>query len=311
MTRYTASAATMSFIDPRCDLPLTDVSIPPSGVSKVSIVNGSGCRFANLLEVSAIIDETSKTVILADVLPSSKMYCDTSFLGLESHHFTVLSDKRGLGTSAVTFTQLVGARTQSPEEGGLVVGAVVGGVAGAFIAGPWGAAGGAIIGAGLGDVVAHRSLGFPPIWSEVAITICADGTIVRQLLRHSLFPSLKFYEGDNDWFVNLPSLDSNLSNYYSQLDPTPWKQQGWGQMRNWLMARPNLSDSAGAIAFGPPSPPNYTGDVVAPPGSFSTTSCCRRWNASDKTVLISARPAGRTAGNPWNEDEGWFTIPFQ
>lgn len=141
------------------------------------------------------------------------MYRAPWFARLPSHAF-VSTQEIFEESNAVRFTQVVEARTVSPEVlgtgGGVLAGAAVGAGVGSVVPGVGTVAGdvaGGIVGGLGGEVVVCQALGFPPIWAKIQIRIYRDGRTEAQLLQHSLFPSLTFYrQADLDFIrVNHPN----------------------------------------------------------------------------------------------------------
>ncbi|OKH53861.1 hypothetical protein NIES2101_08830 [Calothrix sp. HK-06] len=78
---------------------------------------------------------------------------------------------------------------------------------------------------------------FPPIWTEIQLTVMADGTRDFQILRHSLFPSNSFYS--NPVATNTLVLTNSYSALASQ--QTAWQNSGWGSGNPWGMNRPTFT----------------------------------------------------------------------
>jgi hypothetical protein len=218
--RHQRSAATASWIDPATGLPEVDTVRPNNATTTRAFLTGdAGYRFCNFMEVWADYDSIQRRIVRHGFAPASKMYRGPSFAGIESHAFAV--SQGAVGQDPVTFTQIVGARTESPE----VIGGLVGGIA----AGP--------IGRWVGEQAARAITGFPPIWSEIEIKIFGNGSFELKLLRYSYFPSLTLYKVRTG-----PA--GNQSNDYDRVDVTPgtpyydaipkldhWKENGWGALR--------------------------------------------------------------------------------
>lgn len=134
----------------------------------------------------------------------------------------------------MTFRQLVGCRTQSPERIAEGVGGVAGAAEGSSF-GIWGVVGGWLGGRRIGREVIEEFMVFPPIWSELSLTIHADGSSDQQLDRHSLFPSLCFYHlhpGNQELYDRTSWYDAR-----SRLNT--WKQNGWGDGNPWHIPNPS------------------------------------------------------------------------
>lgn len=196
MKTYTASAATLSWIDKRTGLPEFDLILPGKTISQKDIIGNVGYRFASFLDVLVEFNETTNSITSHMTLPKTGIYRAPSFLHLPSWKFPVTTEV-ATGREPLTFTQITGARTISPEivgtGGGVAGGAVVGAGIGVWGFG-WGALPGALIGGAVGGLagepIAHAVTGFPPIWSEIKISIFNNGKVAYELLRHNLFPSL-------------------------------------------------------------------------------------------------------------------------
>ncbi|MBV9785330.1 MAG: hypothetical protein JO264_16080 [Acidisphaera sp.] len=180
------------------------------------------------------------------------MYRGPSYARIPSHAFltqTAIFDE----PNAVRFTQVVGARTVSPEVvgtgGGILVGAVAGGVVGSvvpLIGTALGVFTGSALGLFTGEIVGHQALGFPPIWSKIQMRIYKDGRTEAQLLQYSLFPSLTFYKqvvgprGDMDSFERVNQVSGEK--YYNALKTIQlpdWKKRGWGCLQQMSVPGPS------------------------------------------------------------------------
>lgn len=222
IVRHERSAATVSWIDPATKLPEVDKVKPTDPAKTRSFLTGDqGFRFCNFIEAWLSYDTVTRRVTGFDFTPASTLYRAPSFLDIPSHVFEKKTTKT-LGADGVSFTQIVGARTESPE----VIGGKVGGVLSGPILGP--------VGRYVGEKVARAVSGFPPIWSELRMKIFNDGRFQAELLRYSLFPSLTFYK------VRLDAAGKHTTNYErfnvtstdAFYDAVPsldkWKEQGWG-----------------------------------------------------------------------------------
>jgi hypothetical protein len=175
-TLITRSVATMSWIDPRTGLPEVDKrGDPGEQVPRDTILGQLAYRFANFLEAFLRVDKDGK-VLKYGFTEASGMYRNLSFLKIPSEPFDIIRNKPISAGSSVCFSQLVGCRTQSPE----IIAESVG-----SIGGP--------IGAQIGREIVEEIMVFPPIWTELEMTIYADGWFEGRLRRHSIFPSLNFY----------------------------------------------------------------------------------------------------------------------
>ena len=128
LTKITYAAASWSWIDPATGLPEVDVNRVTWDSGERSFFAGnSGYRFCNFMEVSVQADFSTRLVASRLFTPDSKMYRGPSFARIPSHAFSIQQEVFN-EPNAVRFTQVVGARTVSPE----VIGGLVGGVAGTF-----------------------------------------------------------------------------------------------------------------------------------------------------------------------------------
>jgi hypothetical protein len=136
----------------------------------------------------------------------SRMYRGLSFAGIPSEPFLDLRSVQRID-KGVRFKQIVGARTQSAE----MLREKVYPVSGV-------------------SLIARSA--FPPIWTELELTIMVDGTWTGKLLRHSLFPSVSFYLLD----PRIHSFDMDNGAYMAEsgYDGVPnydeWREHGWGSM---------------------------------------------------------------------------------
>ena len=182
----TRSTATMSWIDPRAHLPIGDEGGDPGPTSTRGVIIGQRAyRFSNLLE--AFVQVRDGVIIDHGFTSASHMYRSPSFLRIPSVDIGRIQ-KKELVADHVRFSQLVCCGTESPQVIGTVVGAHVGFIEGGLV-GPVGA----VVGGLVGHKVAGHWLGFPPIWTELELTLWKDGTGEAKLIRHSLFPSVSFY----------------------------------------------------------------------------------------------------------------------
>lgn len=213
MIMYTRSAATVSWIDAATGLPEVD-EVPPGHLVQRSFLTGrSGFRFVNLTEVWARYDDVRNSIVAHGFTPASGIYRSPSFGGIESEVFTPIRAFQ-VGREPITFIQVIGARTQSPER------------IGSILCGP------------LGHVAASAASAFPPIWSEVSIKIYNDGRTEASVLRHSLFPSMTFYTrplhacqapDERGPYICTPFAGNTCYNAVPNL--ARWRESGWGGVR--------------------------------------------------------------------------------
>jgi hypothetical protein len=252
-SRKTFAAAACSWIDQATGLPEVDiVPITAESTSRLFLVGNRGYRFCNFMEVWFQADPGRAGVSGRGFTPTSGMYRGPSYAKIPSHAFlrqTAIFDE----PNAVRFTQVVGARTVSPEVvgtgGGMVAGAVAGGVIGSavpVIGTALGVLAGVAVGAFAGEIVLHQALGFPPIWSKIQMRIYRDGRMEAQLLQHSLFPSLTFYKQVVDPDRGINSFErvnqANGQRYYNALKTIQlpdWQKRGWGSLQGMSMPGPS------------------------------------------------------------------------
>ena len=270
ITFISHAAATCSWIDPATGLPETDKQIIADPTTNLGFLTGNcGYRFCNYLSVWAEIDIVAKRVQKSGFEASSGMYRGPSYAGIPSHGF-MLQQACFVEKDGLRFTQVVGARTVSPEvvgaTSGVLVGAIAGGAVGSavpIIGTAIGAIAGGLVGLFAGEGVAHKLIGFPPIWTKIQIQIRNDGGIETELLQHSLFPSMTFYARE----LNRPG--SRPSRVFNLVCQAP----------------------AGASFY------NATKDVELP-----------AWQARGWGKLLSTSQRGPTDGNPWAIEKGVFGL---
>lgn len=239
MDAIVRSAATTSWIDERLfgpALPEVDWGSEARytnnrSVGRDLIVGQSAYRFANFLE--ATIRVQNHRIVASDFTHASDLYRSPSFFDIESEPFAVRRS-RIASPEAVTFKQLVGCRTRSPEVIAGVVGGVVGGGVGFNIGTVLGAVAGGVVGHRVGREVVEEFMVFPPIWAEISLTIYATGRTECELIRHSLFPSLCFYSQRRDRAERY----QRESIYDARLLIDRWKQRGWGSGNPWNIPNP-------------------------------------------------------------------------
>jgi hypothetical protein len=242
----TYAAASCSWIDPAVGLPEVDVTpLTGDSVSRSFLVGNFGFRFSNFTEAWVTGDFSRGSIAGYGFSAASGIYRGPSFAHIPSHAFSPMREMF-LEDDAVRFTQIVGARTVSPEVvgagGGLAVGAVAGAIVGSFvpvIGTAIGAVAGGVIGGLSGETVSHNWKGFPPIWSKIQIRIYRNGAIEAQLLQHSLFPSLTYY-------AQVPGSAAQQSAAFTRVDNAPgsryynatkaaqlpdWLAKGWGNLQ--------------------------------------------------------------------------------
>jgi hypothetical protein len=168
-------------------------------VTREFITGNKGYRFAHLLEVFVNIDDKTKLVTGHGFTEASGVYRAKSFAKIPSEYYAPIRTVR-VGTDPIVFTQIIGARTQSPE--------ALGGLAGPA-----------------GRMIMHAVLGFPPIWTELELKVYANGRADGKLRHHSLFPSVNFYTPlaqGNEYIT--------ISQYDARRQLGRWKTAGWGPL---------------------------------------------------------------------------------
>lgn len=259
--RLTFAVASCSWIDPATGLPEVDKqAITGPMVNRGFLVGNAGYRFANFMEIWANIDNVKKSVGKIGFSSASGIYRGPSFLGIPSHAFLVRQESV-IENGAARFTQIVGARTVSPEVGGAGAGLLVGAGTGALIGSAVpvigtaiGAIAGGLIGAFAGEAVGHQAMGFPPIWTKLQIRVHGNGDFDAEMLQHSLFPSMTVYRqkqvsrGSNieRSFEVIPQ--SGNSTYYNatkDVELPAWQAGGWGQLSNGSTTGPTAGNPWG------------------------------------------------------------------
>jgi hypothetical protein len=137
------------------------------------------------------------------------IYRSPSFLDIPSYAYPVKIFDPVYIDEGVQFRQIVGARTQSAE------------VEASKLLGPFGGA------------IAQKLFPFPPIWSDLKLTIRYDGTYSGDLIAYSLFPSLTFYE--NSRIPCFVTGDEKKFGYDGMPNYKRWftEGKGWGTQRGF------------------------------------------------------------------------------
>lgn len=245
--RVSHAAATCSWIDPATGLPETDTQVIVDPTTSAGFLTGNrGYRFCNFISVWAEVNTDTNRIQKSGFEAISGLYRGPSYAGIPSHAFLMKQDSF-VEANGLRFTQVVGARTVSPEVvgagagvlGGAVVGAAVGSVV-PIVGTALGAIAGGVIGLFAGEAVAHQAIGFPPIWTKLQIRIGNDGLVQAQLLQHSLFPSMTCYEREALGSGLRPSRVFNLvpqapsgAGYYNatkDVELPAWQARGWGRV---------------------------------------------------------------------------------
>lgn len=254
MATFMFSAATCSWIDPVADLLEKDTPITQNTNSRNFIVGNRGYRYVNFIETWIELAPGGQSISSSGFSPASGINRGPSFGGIAAHVFPTQRKVFQSDDDMVTFTQVCGARTVSPEVigtvGGGLVGGGLGGAAGGFI---FGSLPGAVLGAGIGafggmgtgNVASHQIIGFPPIWSKLQIKMYRNGKVQAMLLQHSLFPSLTTYvqisappeKASYDPGTDYKRVDHpNGQSYYNATKDTQlpdWQANGWGLAKNY------------------------------------------------------------------------------
>lgn len=244
-----ASMGTASWIDPATKLRKVDPVAPPANVARSFLcMNGDHDRFSNYLEV--YIEVEGGKIAGGGFSAASGLYRAPSAFGLDSVPYPTRQNV-GRSPDVYTFTQIVGARTHSPETVGEGAGTLIGAGAGfgvaavsaPFLATPLaplavvGVIGGAGVGYLAGKFSAKKIFSYPPIWSELVLKFYGAGTMDAQVMRHSLFPSLTAFRQDGEpktrpasSLHRVPSVTGSA--YYDANANLPaWQSRGWGAWR--------------------------------------------------------------------------------
>jgi len=244
MSRIQRAIATLSWIDPKSGLPEVDKGGDPGlQINRSDILGLKLYRFSNFLEAWLEVDTGANAIIGGNFSNASGMYRGPSFLGTESAPIGDIGRRIVRMPAAVTFRQIVGCRTEAPEK----IGSGVGGTVGQIVAGPLGG----YIGDKIGRTAAEAAKVFPPIWTELEMTINLDGTFTHKLLRHSLFPSVSYYApgptGD-------PVYVRQTTSYGAVPMLDTWYEKGWGPAvpgggaptpgNPWSMTKPTTTSSS-------------------------------------------------------------------
>ena len=260
MSRIQASIGAISWIDPTTGLPEVDAGHPGPMIPRGRFLAKAGYRFTHFLEAWIEVDTSARAIIGGNFSVDSGMYRGPSFLRTESDPVGAIGRKIIRTPQAVTFREVVGCRTMAPEKIGRTAGAVVGALAVPFLAPITG-----YIGYKGGRAVAEEAKVFPPIWSELELTINIDGSYTHKLLRHSLFPSVAYYAP----FVPIPQMASMCLyalNYSYDAPPMldQWYERGWGSAvaggntgrpggaptpgNPWAMTKPTFSTTSSVVS---------------------------------------------------------------
>jgi hypothetical protein len=225
--RYTRSCATASWIDERTGLPEFDESHPPATTDREFLTRSRGYRFSNFIEVWAVYDSVRNRFTRYGFTRASGIYRPLSYGGIPSQVFDGIRRTQH-HHSHVEFTQTIGARTQSPER----IGGMLGGPA--------------------GNILASAITAFPPIWTEVKLRVYRDGQSFAEVTRHSLFPSMTFYTREV-FASGAPDEQGNYSRtrmsgaafYNGNPNLERWKDRGWGHIHGGTHGGPTAGNPWG------------------------------------------------------------------
>jgi hypothetical protein len=225
MSRFYAAVATISWIDPKSGLPEYDSQAPGDLIPQSTIFARTGYRFSHYLEGGVEVNSAG-AITDAVITPESGLYRAPSMWGTKSVQVGEVGQKITNTRKSVTFRQIVGCRTLAPQ----VIGGAVAEVSSGLLTLPFAWE--------FGEEAASLVKIFPPIWTELELTINIDGSFSHKLLRHSLFPSVSYY-AQVPPPPPVPTAFGNIqTNEAYQLvqtyDGVPnlnlWYQGGWGPL---------------------------------------------------------------------------------
>ena len=262
--KVTAAVATVSWIDKKVGLPVKDVD-PSAFTKRETFTSDANFRFSNFLEAYVIVDDRAG-IQQCGFSSASGMYRGPSEFGLKSAVVGKIGRAMARSNRGVTFQQIVGARTVSHEVAGEVggggVGVVAGGVGGFLIAGPVGAFVGAVgvgaVGYFTGKELAELIKSFPPIWTELELTINVDGTIDHALRSHSVFPSNTLFRPDAAGVSDFVATGYKAREYY---DGDASRLKRW-QNSGWDLAAKNRAGPTDGNPWGMKNPAKTIGETV-------------------------------------------------
>ncbi len=235
MARITRGCAALSWIDPATGLPETDDGGHPGAtITRSTILGERVYRFANFLEAWIETDPDTNAIVDSGITTASGMYRSPSFLRIPSAQVGKIGRINAGSSNVATFRQIVGCRTVSPETAGTGGGVVIGGggavLLGIYVIGTggWGLLALGVVGGVAGGLggreVAEAVTAFPPIWSEIELTIAADGSTTQTLVSQSLFPSCTFYRQTTGSTTGFDVVGS----YNAVPALARWERSGWG-----------------------------------------------------------------------------------
>lgn len=233
---FTFSAATLSWIDPKANLPEYDHAGQPAATLNFDgVTRDTNCRFSHLLTCSIVV--SNGKIVDRYHANESGIYLRPSFLGTAPQVYAIRRDFTSWSPQKATFVQTVGCRTQAPEAIGQTVGEMGGDIAGAFVP---------IIGPDtvppitkrVGRELAEFAMTFPPIWTRIAITLYPNGARQALVTARSLFPSMSYYESKvvvNATNTKYLYWNRKGASYNAVPSYEKWRAQGWGKGNPWLI----------------------------------------------------------------------------
>lgn len=257
--RIVHSVGSMSWINPSLyhptDLPEVDRNPPGASLQKQAFFARSGYRFANFLEGYVVVNARGE-ISEYGYTDLSDLYYGASFRGIMPTPYAPNRRPASLAgdRKSVVFVQTVGCKTVSPEtigarEGVKTVNSLLG--IHPNFGGPLGVQAQSL-GAKAGWKGGENVRVFPPIWTELRLTIHADGTSDGQLVGHSLFPSVTFYQ-QSYGRESLGTTDASTYRQVKVYDGNPhmnrWRSSGWGLSKStggpssgnpWSVADPRI-----------------------------------------------------------------------
>jgi hypothetical protein len=223
-----ASCATLSWIDPKADLPEYDhAGMPVEALGIDGLTRQRNCRFGHVLTASVFIENGRITRRWLD--KQTGLYPRPSYKDTPPLTYPMRQDIDDWNEQRAVFVHTVGCRTQAPE----VIGeAVAGGVATGL--GPNSPVD-PVTARRIGNAAARATVSFPPIWTKLKITIRADGTWDADCIEASLFPSRSFYRGVavKQMVQGQIAVWKRISSYDGVPHYNEWLQNGFGRGNPW------------------------------------------------------------------------------
>ena len=232
------SVASLSWIDKASGLPQTD-DVPPARISRGEVIGEKIYRFSNFLEVRVIVTDHGQLMSFGFTLASG-MYRSPSEFNFSSAPVGKIGRFIERHGEKVVFRQIVGCRTASPEKAGAAGGVLAGAAGGAFTASKLGVLGGwpgmvalgavgAVVGGYTGEKFSEQIFCFPPIWTELELTVYGNGSTDQRIIKHSLFPSINFYVPNAE---DRSAFSASGTYYDGNPNLQIWKSLGWGPSPN-------------------------------------------------------------------------------